>query len=138
MNLFNQYSLPVMGIMFEIIGSFFLTLEAFGSNWTDIFFKKIIQFSNWTKRSLFRLLIISFIFLLPFITAILFESKILIALFLPISFLILLSSTLIDDAQNLKKWTIIIINKKKISPIGFIMLLIGNILQLIAIIIQIK
>jgi hypothetical protein len=38
----------------------------------------------------------------------------------------------------LKEWTLIVINKKKIGPLGFIMLLIGNTLQLISIIIQIK
>lgn len=42
-----------------------------------------------------------------------------------------------DEANNLKKWAILSINNKKIGPLGFIMLLIGNLLHLISIILKI-
>jgi hypothetical protein len=136
--MFNQYSLSVMGIMFEIIGSFFLTLEAFGFKWIEKSLHYFVTFANWTRKSLLRTFIVVIILLFPFLSGMIFKSKVIVSLLLPMSVFILLFITLFDESKNLKQWTIIVINKKKIGPIGFIMLLIGNILQLISVIIQIK
>jgi hypothetical protein len=136
--MFNQYSLSVMGIMFEIIGSFFLTLEAFGFKWIEKPLLRFIAFANWTRKSLLRTGIIVLILLLPFLSGMFLKSKTIAPLLLPISVFILLFTTLFDASKTLKEWTLIVINKKKIGPLGFIMLLIGNTLQLISIIIQIK
>lgn len=137
MILFNYYSLAITGVMFEIIGSFFLTLEALGLNWIESPLKKFVRFSNKIRSSLIKVLIIAFILLFPFLTGDIFKNHILTALILPISIFILLFSTMFDEANNLKKWAILSINNKKIGPLGFIMLLIGNLLHLISIILKI-
>jgi uncharacterized membrane protein YgdD (TMEM256/DUF423 family) len=136
MALFNQYSLSVMSVLFQIIGSFFLALEAFGAVWLDKFFNRFLTFSNWARKSLIRLLPITIAMMTPFFIAIKTQNKILISLLLPIGIFILLFSSLMDEARNLRYLTNVMINKKKITPIGFIMLLIGYILQLITTIIQ--
>lgn len=136
MNPFNQYSLSVMGIMSEIIGAFFLTLEAFGPKWVDNTIGKFVQFSVWSKKKAIRTLVLALIVVLPFVLASM--SKILLSLLLPISIFILLFTTIVDDAGRIKKWATVSVNTKKIGPWGFIMLLIGNLLQLISTIIQIK
>ena len=89
------------------------------------------------KKSLFRGLIL-LILLLPFLLAQFIQSKMILSLLLPISVFILLFTTLVDESRNLANWTMVVINNKKIGPLGFIMLLIGNLIQLISIIVQIK
>lgn len=139
MALFNQYSLNIMSILFQLLGSFFLTLEAFGPIWLDNFFKKFLRFSNWARASLLRLsLIILPLLTIPIIFSVLIPNKILTACLLPFLVFIVLFSTLLDEAKNLRHLTNVMINTKKITPIGFIMISIGYLLQLITTIMQIS
>ena len=127
-----------MGIMFEIIGSFILTLEAFGSKWIEKPIKLFIKFSDWTGKRFWASMLVSVIFLVPIIAGIFFGNKTCAALFIPILIFYLIFATLFDEAEKIEKWTSLSFNNKKIGPIGFILLLIGNGLQLISTIIQIK
>jgi hypothetical protein len=138
MNPFNQYSLTVMSIVFQIIGSFFLTLEAFGPVWLDNFLKRFLAFSNWARKSFIRLLIIIVPMMIPFLIAVRSQNKVLISLLLPFGIFILVFSTLIDEARHLKHITNVMINNKKITPIGFIMVFLGYLLQLVTTIMQIS
>ncbi|WP_290861687.1 hypothetical protein [Flavobacterium sp.] len=137
MTFFNQYSLSVMGIMFEIIGSFILTIEAFGSKWMEKPLKKFIQFSNWTGKSFIASISIVIIVLIPFTAAAFFGNKTCGALLLPFMIFVLLFTQIFDEPEKFEKWTLLSYNNKKIGPFGFILLLIGNGLQLISTIIQI-
>ena len=136
--MFNQYSLSIMGIICEIIGSFFLTLEAFGFKWIEKPLKNFVHFANKSRKSLGVILVLGFVLIIPFILASIFKSSILGSLLFPASIFILVFTTLVDESHNLEKWTIVSINNKKIGPIGFIMLLVGNLMQLISVIVQIK
>lgn len=118
--------------MFQIIGSFILTLEAFGPIWRDNFFNKFLAFSNWARKNIVRGLIISLLMVAPFVVAAETQNKILLSVLLPIGIFVLLFSTLLDTAGSLKKLTDSMINNKKITPIGFIMLLIGYLVQFVA------
>ena len=138
MTFFNQNSLTVTGIMFEIFGTFILTLEAYGSKWLEKPIKKFVQFSNWTGSSFLASVVISLITISPFIAAGLLGNKTSQTLLLPALILGLIIPTVFDDAEKLEKWASITFNNKKIGPKGFLLLLIGNILQLISTIIQIK
>ncbi|MCU4188641.1 hypothetical protein M9Q43_05615 [Flavobacterium sp. HXWNR29] len=138
MTFFNEYSLTVTGIMLEIFGAFMLTLEAYGSKWLEKPIKKFVQFSNWTGSSFIASIIISLITIIPFIAAGFLGNKICQTLLLPALILGLIIPTLFDDAEKLEKWASITFNDKKIGPKGFLLILIGSILQLISTIIQIK
>lgn len=135
---FNEYSLSVMGIMFEIVGSFILTLEAFGAKWIEKPIKLFNKFSDWTGKRLWASMIISVILFLPIVIGVFFGNKTCAALFIPFLTVAIIFATLFDEADKIEKWASLSFNNKKIGPIGFILLLIGNGLQLISTIIQIK
>ncbi len=99
--MFNQYSLSVMGIMFEVIGSFFLTTEALGGILMDRFLAKYINFSEWFRKSFLRLAIASSIPIISIIALGLFKSKVPEPLSLPSLILILSFPILIDHARGI-------------------------------------
>lgn len=137
MKVLNQYSISVMGIMLDLIGSFILTLEAFGLLWTSNFLQKLIKFSKWVKVSLRRLTIVVLLLSSPFLIQFFFESKILNSLYLPIVFLISLAIILIDHPEQINNWTFSKFNNRQLTPFGFLLILLGSIFQLIGTIMQI-
>jgi hypothetical protein len=138
MHLFNQYSTAVTGMIFEILGSFLLAFESFGPTVTNRFLKRIVNFSKWIRSNFLRLTIFCLILLSPMISQIFYVNKVVITLLLPIEILILLTVLLTDHAKAVETTTMHIVGAKKITPIGFIMLLIGNLFLLYSIIVQIK
>jgi hypothetical protein len=138
MTFFNEYTLSVLGIMFEIFGSFILTLEAFGSSWMDKPIKLFVKFSDWIGKRFWASVMIGAILIIPIIIGAFFGNKICTALFVPLLIFNLVFATIFDEAEKLEKWASLSFNNKKIGPIGFILLLIGNGLQMISTIIQIK
>ena len=127
-----------MGIMFEIIGSFVLNLEAFGSKWIEKPMKLFIKFSDWTGKRLYATIALQIILFTPIIAGIFFGNKTCTALFIPILFFNLLFIIIFDEPKRFEKWSTLKFNDKKIGPIGFILILIGNGLQLISTVISIE
>ena len=135
-SIYNYYILSIMGIVFEIIGGLFLSMEAIGLKRFTNFYRVIHKVSQWSKSSFLRmLLLISPLFILLMV-GVFYNSRIIIGLMIPLNLLILTLSALIDNPEWYEKWIIIKTKEGKISPIGFLVIVLGNILQLISIIWQ--
>jgi len=135
-NVFNYHVFSIMGIFFEIIGGLFLSMEAIGLERFSRIYGFIHRLSRWSKKSLLRMFVLLTPLVFPLTLAILFNSKILIGLIIPIEFLVILITILIDHPEYNEKWIIIKTKEGKIGPIGFLLIVFGNLLQLISIIWQ--
>lgn len=130
MSILNTDSLVLTGILFEVFGALFLSLESFGINLIQNIFKLFKKYSNWVTSKLMRMLITMPLILL----AILFlytSNRIFFALFIPVIIFTVIESLIVDHTESVEKWIINATLNKKISPIGFVLLLIGNLLQVI-------
>lgn len=135
-SIYNYHVFLIMGIFFEIIGGLFLSMEAIGLKRFSSIYGFIHRLSKWSKKNILRMLaLITPFFIL--LTLVLFSnSRILIGLIIPILFLIFLTSFLLDHPDYNEKWIIIKTKEGKIGPLGFLLIVFGNILQLISIIWQ--
>jgi len=135
--LFDPYVLALIGVLFQIFGAIFLSFEALGKEWFTKRFNTIGKFSKWYTKSFKRmtLIIISIFALLTF--GLIFNLKILVALFFPVIFFMGFFSVLVDHPKYYEKWVLKKSSEGRIGPIGFIVLAIGAFLQMLSILIQI-
>jgi multisubunit Na+/H+ antiporter MnhG subunit len=131
--IYNYYVISMVGIVFEIFGALFLSMEAIGIERFSKFYKYVYRISLWTKKSHLRTLILFLPFTILMILALILRSKILFGLMIPITNIPMLLSMLIDKPDWYEKWIINKTNGGKISPIGFLLIVFGNVLQLISI-----
>ncbi len=134
--IYNYYVISMMGILFEIIGALFLSMEAIGLKRFSRFYQFVYRVSKWAKKSYFRMLILFSPFFTLMALALTLRSKIIFGLIIPITQIPMLISILIDHPDWYEKWIINKTNGGKISPIGFLLIVFGNVLQLISILWQ--
>lgn len=133
MYIINSNSLVLAGILLEIVGSFFLASEALGSNVILKIFSVLNKYSNWTSDKLYRILLLSVVPFFGFlIYGFFYRTKLVTAITFPLIILYLLNMIVMDNNENVKNWFQITTKNKKISAIGFILLLFGNICQIIS------
>jgi len=125
-----------MGLLIEVFGVIFISLEAIGLKRFQRIFSLIYDASSWSKKSLKRLFLITAPLLTLIMIGVLADIKILTALAIPILILSQGISVLIDHPEWVEKWVLIKTKEGKIGPIGLIIILIGNLLQLISLIWQ--
>ncbi len=136
MEAFTPHTLIISGIIFEVIGAFILALEAFGKKRVKNIVKKIDNFSQWAKKRLINMLLVIFPFIGLTLIGFLFNSEVLVGLAIPFALLSIIQATIIDDARAIVDWESRPKKFKKIGPYGFILLLVGNLLQVISVIWQ--
>ena len=128
----------ITGIIFEIMGAFILALEAFGKKRVKNIVNRIDSFSRWSKKSMVNMFLATLVPMALVVLAIIIQSDILIGLVLPILILQLFQTFLIDDASSIVNWESRRKKVKIISPYGFLLLLAGNVIQVICVIWQMK
>lgn len=135
-NICNYYVLSILGIEFEIIGGLFLSMEAIGLKRFTKAYSIIYRISRWSKKNILRtLLVISPLFIL--LTVAIFSNvKVISELMLPLVFLIILTTLLLDHPDWYEKWIIFKTKNGQISATGFLIIVFGNILQLVSLIWQ--
>lgn len=115
------------------VAHFFLSMEAIGLNRFAKIYKFIESISDWCNRNPIK----SLIFIIPpgalMILGFFLQCSILVALFFPVSILTLLFNHMIDLPLLYRKMFLRSVEDKTVGPLGFILLLIGNILFLISI-----
>jgi hypothetical protein len=126
----SYYALMILGLIFEIIGALFVSMESIGLMNFRKTYNFIYSFSSWTKKSWFRMSVVVIPILLPLFFFIIYNYKIFLALYLPFFILMLLFTTLIDHPKRIEDYVINKTNEKKIGPIGFLIMIIGFLLQL--------
>jgi len=125
-----------MGIFFEILGVLFLSIEAIGLKRFTRAYNFISKLSKWSKRSFITMLVLN---LPPFIFIIIgyvFKRELIIGLMIPILILNGIISFLLDHPDIYERWILIKTKEGKIGPFGFLLLLVGYVLQLVSIIWQ--
>jgi len=132
----NYHVLIFMGLILEIFGALFLSMEAIGIQRFTRTYKYIYKISSWSKKNLFRLSLLSAPPFLLILIGFLFRIELLVGLSIPLLFLSSLTSILIDFPHLNEKWIIIKTKEGKIGPIGFLIIVLGNILQLISVVWQ--
>ncbi len=138
MRVINPSVLIIMGIMFEVIGALFLALESFGSNRISKMMSFVNRLSRWSKQSFVNLFIVGSPLVILLSLAIFFEIEALVGLTIPILSLVIFHSVLMDNSSQIENWLLMKTTEKRISPIGFILLLIGNVFQIISVIWQMQ
>ncbi|HBH49567.1 MAG TPA: hypothetical protein DDX98_13050 [Bacteroidales bacterium] len=131
--IYNPYLFSIFGIVIEVIGAGYLSIEAFGRDNLTNLELKFSRFSKWIKGS--RGLLVSIILIILSIPTIgmFLGNKTMIGLTIPVCFFLAAFGILLDYPFSVNKLQ----GNTKIGPKGFLLLLIGNILQLIKIIIDI-
>ena len=125
-----------MGIFFEILGVLFLSIEAIGIRQFTRSYNFLSKLSKWSKRSFIRMLVLN---IPPFIFIIIgyvFKRELLIGLMIPIFILNGIISFLLDHPDIYEKWILIKTNEGKIGPFGFLLILLGYVMQLVSIVWQ--
>lgn len=132
----NCYQLSMMGIGFEIIGGLFLSMEAIGLNRFTNFYKFFYKLSAWGRKSLFRMSMILFLFSILMFGPVFINSRTLKALWIPIVCFGYIIVAILDHPDWYENWVIYKTKQGKISPIGFLIIVFGNLLQLFGLIWQ--
>ena len=125
-----------MGLQIELIGVLFISLEAIGIKRFTKVYNFIYLISHWSKKSLLRLFFISAPPLILVSIGVTLDIKLLTGLMFPILILSYALSFLIDHPEWMERWVLIRTKEGKIGPIGFILIVIGNLLQLTSVIWQ--
>ena len=81
-SIFNQYSFMIIGILFEIFGALFISMEAIGINKFTKVYRYIYIISKWSGKSKWRAFLTTGILFIPIGLGIFFKIKILLTLFL--------------------------------------------------------
>ena len=136
--MFTEYTFVLSSLVFQVFGSLLLALEGFGQEWVDKTCVKIGWFSNSVRSSYLKSIIAILVILAPFYVVSRSENKVIFSLLLPIALLVVLLSALIDDGGKFRFAVPKLVESKKITPIGFLMLLIGYLLQLVQLLYQIN
>jgi len=135
-NIYNYYVLSIMGIAFEIIGGLFLSMEAIGLNRFTKAYNIIYVISNWSKKNMLRVFLVTSRLFILLTVAIFSSFKVISGLIVPIMFLIILTTLLFDHPDWYENWIIFKTKKGQISAIGFLIIVFGNILQFVSLIWQ--
>ena len=138
MDSINPYMVSIMGIMFEVLGALFLTIEAFGKNRVNKIFTLITKISEFSKKNFRNLILCNSPFILLIALGVIFDSEIFIGLIVPILILYHFVIFVLDNPKLIGLLFNKIIKEGKISPFGFIILLLGNLLQIISLIWQME
>lgn len=135
-NLIDPFVIVLMGLIFEIFGTVFLSHKALGNLWFKQRFITIRKFSNWYKKSFLRMALI-FICILIFLTiGIILNIKQIVVLFFPILLLVTFFSLLIDHPDFYEKWILQKTYENRLGPIGFKLIAFGVLIQIISILWQ--
>jgi len=126
----------ILGLLFEILGALFLSMESIGLQIFSKYYNYIYRISKWSKKNILRMFLVMLPICSPVGFSIYFNNKVLIALLIPITILILASTIFIDHPTLFEKFVISKANDKKIGPIGFLLMIVGFSFQLISIIWQ--
>jgi hypothetical protein len=127
----------LMGIVLQIFGVIFLSYESLGEEWFKKRFITLEKFSQWYKKSLRRMIIIISSIYLGLLLGFIFNVKFLIALIFPVILFTSLFFLMIDHPLHFKKWVEKKHSERKIGPKGFILIVIGGILQIVYVLIKI-
>ena len=134
--IYNSYLFSIMGILFEILGSLFLSMEAIGLDRFTKIFNGIKRISIWSKKSIWRISLLIIPFFVVITYGIFSQSRLIVGLTIPILLTLCLISSVLDLPNYYEKWIWIKTKNGGIGPIGFILILTGNLLQLINVIWQ--
>jgi len=135
-HVFNPYIFSIMGITFEVIGALFLSMEAIGIKKFASWYNRLKLFSKWSKSKYINLVIIFSPFFCILTLALFYDFVFFSALVIPIIVFFSLVLIVLEDPGSFERWVIIKTKEKEIGPVGFILLFIGNLLQLIKILIS--
>lgn len=134
--IWNYYMLMVLGLIFEILGAIFLSLESIGFEFIKKLYGKFYSLSKWANKSTKRLLSLTISILMILNIILLFGPKVLLALFIPISFIITIIILTIANPMVFENVIKDKSNNNKLGPLGFIIMIIGFFFQLASIIWQ--
>ena len=133
-SIFNQYSFMIIGILFEIFGALFISMEAIGINKFTKVYRYIYIISKWSGKSKWRAFLTTGILFIPIGLGIFFKIKILLTLFLLFMCLIWLWAFLFDRPESVEKFIIKRTKEGRIGPFGFLIMICGFLLQLISVV----
>ena len=137
MHTINPYMLIIIGIMFEIMAAFFL-ISAFYRN---RIFQTFIRVSIWSKKKAGNMIIVLIPALIPLIYFVYAEISGIklnttVGLSIPIIIALVGYVSILDDSEKFKSLISRKDDKRQIGTYGFMMLLVGNIFQIIGVIWQ--
>jgi hypothetical protein len=126
-------NLILMGLIFELFGALFLSMEAIRPRRFKKVFKYFKRYSDWIRAKFYRAFISIIIYLIPIMYSLYTGSDKLAGFVFPSVIIMLFMSELIDNPERYEKWVLIKTTKSEIGPIGFLFIVFGNLLQLISI-----
>lgn len=128
--------LAIIGLLFQTIGTLFLSLESIGIQRFSNAYKVLYKISVWSKKSYLRMSIVILPFLTPLILGVFRGSKLMLALSFPSLIFVAALSSLIDSPKLYEALILRKAQEQKIGPIGFLITMWGTLLQLISVIWQ--
>ena len=137
MKVINPEMLIVMGIMFEVIGALFLSVESFGAKRVIKYLNSYKKFVLWSKGNFGRFLLISIAPLLPIMYLTYRNESKLLAFTIPMLVAALLVAVMLDNSSQISNFFEKGLRKKRtLSPVGFVLLLVGNLVQVVSVVLQ--
>jgi hypothetical protein len=132
-NIYNYFTLAIIGLLFEILGAFLVSMESIGIEWFKKTYKVIYNYSTWSKKSLTRMILLIIPVFIPITFGIIFNSTPLLTIGIILILISGVFSLLVDHPDYYENIVIKRTNEHRIGPLGFIIMIIGFFLQLISV-----
>lgn len=132
--IYSYHTIALMGLMFELFGALFVSMEAIGVKNLNKPFNVIKKFSRWSQKSYWRMALASAPLIIIVTLSIIFNNGLIAGLIIPVMLLSFIISQLIDYPDHSKKWIKLRTTDGRIGPIGFVIFTIGAFLQMVSII----